>query len=206
MKPYPLLIAILMVWSAACVASEHTDNRQFLKEQLQLDRKRLRALASPGFRPPDRALAPEHQAFVDRQAEQMRRQVQQDARPIASAMVFVSFSMPENDLKMRVREASTLGIPVVLRGMVNGDMRLTANAVASVVKETNNGGVQIDPTTFRQYGISAVPVLIVVCGEHGERHDRLQGDLTLRAGLRRIAGQGECAEAAAQLLNEAGPF
>lgn len=48
--------------------------------------------------------------------------------------------------------------------MVNGDMRTTANAVAGLVKESNTGGVQIDPTTFRKYNITAVPVLIVACG------------------------------------------
>lgn len=200
-----LFIAILMVWSTASMAADHTHNRQFINEQLQLDRQRFRALPSPGILPPDRVLAPEHQSFVDAQAEQMRRQAQQDAKPGAPVMVFVSFSMPENELKTRVGEAAALKIPVVLRGMVNGDMRQTANAVAKLVKDTNNGGVQIDPTAFRRYGVTAVPVLIVVCGEQGEHHDRLQGDLVLREGLRRIAGHGECAETAAQLLNEGEP-
>ncbi|XEI20701.1 TrbC family F-type conjugative pilus assembly protein (plasmid) [Escherichia coli] len=74
--------------------------------------------------------------------------------------------------------------------MVNGDMRATANAVAGLVKESNTGGVQIDPTTFRKYNITAVPVLIVACGNQGDTVDRLQGDLTLHQALKRVAEEG----------------
>ena len=103
------------------------------------------------------------------------------------ALVFVSFSMPPDELKQRVKDAAELNIPVVIRGMVNGDMRATANAVAGLVKESNTGGVQIDPTTFRKYNITAVPVLIVACGNQGDTVDRLQGDLTLHQALKRVA-------------------
>nr|WP_305847069.1 TrbC family F-type conjugative pilus assembly protein [Shigella sonnei] len=48
--------------------------------------------------------------------------------------------MPAEELKQRVKDAAQLNIPVVIRGMVNGDMRATANAVAGLVKESNTGG------------------------------------------------------------------
>ena len=104
--------------------------------------------------------------------------------------------------KQRGQDAAALNIPVVIRGMVNGDMRATANAVAGLVKESNTGGVQIDPTTFRKYNITAVPVLIVACGNQGDKVDRLQGDLTLHQALKRVAEEGDCAQTAKSLLGE----
>lgn len=77
-----------------------------------------------------------------------------------------------------------------------------AGAVAGLVKESNTGGVQIDPTTFRKYNITAVPVLIVACGNQGDTVDRLQGDLTLHQALKRVAEEGDCADTARHLLGE----
>jgi type-F conjugative transfer system pilin assembly protein TrbC len=70
--------------------------------------------------------------------------------------------------------------------------------------------VQIDPTTFRKYNITAVPVLIVACGNQGDKVDRLQGDLTLHQALKRVAEEGDCAQTAkacwARRLNGDTPF
>ncbi|HCM1918466.1 TPA: type-F conjugative transfer system pilin assembly protein TrbC [Salmonella enterica subsp. salamae serovar 28:r:e,n,z15] len=182
------------------MASDHTENRQFIHDQLQLDRQRFRALQTPEFLQQPRPVAPGDQAFLDAQASQFRKTMQPGARPVDAAMVFVSFSMPPDELKQRVKDAAQLNIPVVIQGMVNGDMRATANAVAGLVKESNTGGVQIDPTTFRKYNITAVPVLIVACGNQGDTVDRLQGDLTLHQALKRVAEEGDCADTARNLL------
>ncbi|EGI6025955.1 type-F conjugative transfer system pilin assembly protein TrbC [Salmonella enterica subsp. enterica serovar Weltevreden] len=182
------------------MASDHTENRQFIHDQLQLDRQRFRALQTPEFLQQPRPVAPQDQAFLDLQASQFRQAMQPGERPVDAALVFVSFSMPPDELKQRVKDAAELNIPVVIRGMVNGDMRATANAVAGLVKESNTGGVQIDPTTFRKYNITAVPVLIVACGNQGDTVDRLQGDLTLHQALKRVAEEGDCADTARNLL------
>ncbi|TQN75881.1 UNVERIFIED_ORG: conjugal transfer pilus assembly protein TrbC [Citrobacter freundii] len=193
-----LILALLM--SGTGVANDHTENRQFIHDQLQLDRQRRRALQTPDFLQQPRSVAPQDQAFLDAQASQLRKAMQPGERPVDAALVFVSFSMPPEELKQRVKDAAQLNIPVVIRGMVNGDMRATANAVAGLVKESNTGGVQIDPTTFRKYNITAVPVLIVACGNQGDTVDRLQGDLTLHQALKRVAEEGDCADTARNLL------
>ncbi|EBC4088827.1 type-F conjugative transfer system pilin assembly protein TrbC [Salmonella enterica] len=182
------------------VASDHAENRQFIHDQLQLDRQRFRALQTPEFLQQQQSVAPQDQAFLDAQVSQFRQSMQPGERPVDAALVFVSFSIPAEELKQRVKDAAQLNIPVVIRGMVNGDMRATANAVANLVKESNTGGVQIDPTTFRKYNITAVPVLIVACGNQGDTVDRLQGDLTLHQALTRVAEEGDCAETARNLL------
>ncbi|WP_447874814.1 type-F conjugative transfer system pilin assembly protein TrbC [Serratia fonticola] len=202
MKTRFLLPILMLACTAVSTASEHTENRQFIKDQLQLDRQRFRALQSPEFLQQQRPVNQQDQDFLEGQAQQFKQSMQPKARPVDAALVFVSFSMPPDELKQRVQDAAALNIPVVIRGMVNGDMRATANAVAGLVKESNTGGVQIDPTTFRKYGVTAVPVLIIACGDQGKIVDRLQGDLTLRQALKRVADEGECSDTARSLLGE----
>lgn len=60
-------------------------------------------------------------------------------------------------------ETRHYGIPATLRGMVNNDLKTTAEAVLSLVKDGATDGVQIDPTLFSQYGIRSVPALVVFC-------------------------------------------
>lgn len=199
MKRVMVSLALLLA-SEACMASDHTENRQFIHDQLQLDRQRFRALNTPEFLQQPRTVASQDQTFLDAQAQQFRQSIQPGEKPVDGALVFVSFSMPPDDLKQRVQDAAALNIPVVIRGMVNGDMRATANVVAGLVKETNTGGVQIDPTTFRKYSITAVPALIVTCGHHGDKVDRLLGDIMLNEALKRVAEEGECAGTAESLL------
>ncbi|EDZ1566665.1 type-F conjugative transfer system pilin assembly protein TrbC [Salmonella enterica] len=201
MKRLLMSLALLTVCGIG-VANDYTENRQFIHDQLQLDRQRFRALQTPEFLQQQRSVGAEDQAFLDAQASQLRQAMQPGERPVDAALVFVSFSMPPEELKQRVKDAAQLNIPVVIRGMVNGDMRATANAVAGLVKESNTGGVQIDPTTFRKYNITAVPVLIVACGNQGDTVDRLQGDLTLHQALKRVAEEGDCADTARNLLGE----
>ncbi|AEJ60146.1 conjugal transfer protein TrbC (plasmid) [Escherichia coli UMNF18] len=203
MKRVMVSLALLLV-SGGGMANNHTENRQFIHEQLQLDRQRFQSLQTPEFLKQTRPVAPQEQSFLDAQAQQFRQSMQPGERPVNAALVFVSFSMPAEELKQRVKDAAQLNIPVVIRGMVNGDMRATANAVAGLVKESNTGGVQIDPTTFRKYNITAVPVLVVACGNQGEKVDRLQGDLTLHQALKRVAEEGDCADTARSLLGEGG--
>lgn len=62
-------------------------------------------------------------------------------------------------------ETRHYGIPATLRGMVNNDLKTTAEAVLSLVKDGATDGVQIDPTLFSQYGIRSVPALVVFCSQ-----------------------------------------
>lgn len=197
-----LILLLILLSTGLAQATEHTENRQFIREQLRLDRQRFQSLQPPDFLQQARPVAPQEQSFLDAQAKQFRQSMQSGERPVDAALVFVSFSMPPDELKQRVQDAAALNIPVVIRGMVNGDMRATANAVAGLVKESNTGGVQIDPVTFSKYNITAVPVLIVTCGNQGDKVDRLEGDLTLHQALKRVAEEGDCAQTAKSLLGE----
>lgn len=71
-------------------------------------------------------------------------------------------------------ETRHYSIPATLRGMVNNDLKTTAEAVLSSVKDGATDGVQIDPTLFSQYGIRSVPALVVFCSQG---YDIIRGNL-----------------------------
>lgn len=102
MKRVMVSLALLLV-SGGGMANNHTENRQFIHEQLQLDRQRFQSLQTPEFLKQTRPVAPQEQSFLDAQAQQFRQSMQPGERPVNAALVFVSFSMPAEELKQRVR-------------------------------------------------------------------------------------------------------
>ncbi|MBC1015355.1 type-F conjugative transfer system pilin assembly protein TrbC, partial [Escherichia coli] len=109
-----------------------------------------------------------------------KQQAAQKDKPQQGAVYFVSFSIPEEGLKRMLGETRHYGIPATLRGMVNNDLKATAEAVLSLVKDGATDGVQIDPTLFSQYGIRSVPALVVFCSQG---HDIIRGNLRVRQAL-----------------------
>ncbi|EJL0109387.1 type-F conjugative transfer system pilin assembly protein TrbC, partial [Escherichia coli] len=129
--------------------------------------------------------------FLD---ELVRKQLaSQDGKPRQGALYFVSFSIPEEGLKRMLGETRHYGIPATLRGMVNNDLKTTAEAVLSLVKDGATDGVQIDPTLFSQYGIRTVPALV-------EGYDIIRGNLRVGQALEKVAATGDCRQVAHDLL------
>lgn len=176
-----------------------TDDQQFL-EQLRDQSAALleQSLPPEGFTPPeisakdkawiDNLLAKQQQA-QQRIAETAKAQTEQES----PFVYFVSFSIPEAGLKQMVPEATQLGIPTLINGLIDNDFRKTATAVFQLTKEHGEGGVQIDPKTFAQYGITQVPALVVRC-EHG--FDVMYGNIRLLSAIERVAREGDCRQVA----------
>lgn len=163
------LAALLMMLNGAVMASENVntpENRQFLKQQENLSRQlrekpdhQLKAWAEKQVL--ENPLQRSDNHFLDELVR--KQQASQDGKPRQGALYFVSFSIPEEGLKRMLGETRHYGIPATLRGMVNNDLKTTAEAVLSLVKDGATDGVQIDPTLFSQYGIRSVPALVVFC-------------------------------------------
>lgn len=130
-----------------------------------------------------------------------KQQASQDGKPRQGALYFVSFSIPEEGLKRMLGETRHYGIPATLRGMVNNDLKTTAEAVLSLVKDGATDGVQIDPTLFSQYGIRSVPALVVFCSQG---YDIIRGNLRVGQALEKVAATGDCRQVARALLNNPG--
>lgn len=146
-----------------------------------------------------RDIAPQDRAWLDKLKAQHEKALQQfaapspgqgDTVPAASPILyFVSFSIPENGLKQMLPEAANLGIPALINGLIDNDFRKTAGAVFELTKDSGNGGVQIDPKAFREFGITQVPALVVRCDDG---FDVLYGNVRIQTALERLAAEGDC--------------
>lgn len=131
------LAALLMMLNGAVMASENVntpENRQFLKQQENLSRQlrekpdhQLKAWAEKQVL--ENPLQRSDNHFLDELVR--KQQASQDGKPRQGALYFVSFSIPEEGLKRMLGETRHYGIPATLRGMVNNDLKTTAEAVLS---------------------------------------------------------------------------
>lgn len=128
--------------------------------------------------------------------------------------LLASFSMPAPALRAMMQEARELGVPIVFRGFLGNSVFETQAAITEVFGEDADAvGFVIDPTLFTRFGVESVPQVIVtsepldVCessgceGDAAPRHDRVAGNIPLKAALEIIArGDGEASEAAFHAL------
>ncbi|EKD4815553.1 type-F conjugative transfer system pilin assembly protein TrbC [Escherichia albertii] len=180
------------------------ENRQFLKQLENLSRQlrekpdhQLKTWAEQQVL--ENPLQRSDNHFLDELVR--KQQASQDGKPRQGALYFVSFSIPEEGLKRMLGETRHYGIPATLRGMVNNDLKTTAEAVLSLVKDGATDGVQIDPTLFSQYGIRSVPALVVFCSQG---YDIIRGNLRVGQALEKVAATGDCRQVARALLNNPG--
>ncbi|HHE6471289.1 TPA: type-F conjugative transfer system pilin assembly protein TrbC [Providencia rettgeri] len=180
-----------------------TDDQQFL-EQLRDQSAALleQSLPPDGFKPPE--ISAKDKAWIDSLLAKPQHEQQQaaDAAKAQAAretpfVYFVSFSIPEAGLKQMMPEATQLRIPTLINGLIDNDFRKTASAVFELTKDSSEGGVQIDPKTFAQYGITQVPALVVRC-EQG--FDVIYGNIRLISAIERIASSGDCHQVARDWL------
>jgi conjugal transfer pilus assembly protein TrbC len=117
-----------------------------------------------------------------------------DATPRPTVIIFVSFSMPDESLKMWMHDARLIKAPVVIRGLIDHSFKKTTIALSRLVKD-HPGGMQLDPLTFKMFKIDKVPAIVVTDGtcttnSSCENHyDVLYGDVRLAYALQKIAEQ-----------------
>lgn len=190
------------VWAAGNVNT--AENHQFLKQQENLSRQ-LREKPDPqlkawaGQQVQAHPLARSDNHFLDDLVR--KQQASQKDKPQQGAVYFISFSIPEVGLKRMLGEARRYGIPATLRGMRDNDLKATAEAVLSLVKDGVTDGVQIDPTLFTKYDIRSVPTLVVYCRQG---YDVIRGNLRVKQALEKVVTAGDCRQVAAGLLDGTG--
>lgn len=92
------------------------------------------------------------------QTELNKSQLQQ--KGITAPIVFVSFSMPENDIRNLINEMRKVKGGVVIRGLIDDDFKKTTAKIAAL-KTQDNAGVLIDPTLFQLFEIKQVPTYVI---------------------------------------------
>jgi len=130
------------------------------------------------------------------------------------AMLFVSFSMPEEMLLSMCDEAAHLDVPVVLKGLVGGDFKKTLGAIGRLQDKAHKrhlrfDGLSIDPVWFEQFDIQSVPALVVTasvqgCESQGQcpntDFDVVYGNVHLKRALTLIAENGGAGKVEARAL------
>jgi len=192
------LMAVFPCLSHAGTVSE---DRDFI-ERMQSAEAQAQKMEVPDFikQLKNNGVSRENMNFINSLQHKQQMQYQAAQNPQPAIQYFVSFSIPRNGLAIMLNNAAQFAVPVNIRGMINNDFRQTANTIFEMTKGSNKGGVQINPKAFRQYGITAVPALVVTCGN---TFDRVSGDIRIDGLLRKVAEGGDCADVAKAALKEA---
>ncbi|PDO82759.1 type-F conjugative transfer system pilin assembly protein TrbC [Kosakonia pseudosacchari] len=193
------LLAGSLAFSMSVIASEQvnvsTRDRAWMKQQ-QDDLQAFKdTLSAQSY-----TLPQAQQNMIDRLQQGIAAQQPGAEQKTFPAIYFVSLGIPPEGLLPMLKDANRFSIPATIRGLLNNDFRATAAAMFSLSKEDKNTGVQIDPTLFSDYHITAVPALVVTCPGH---YDVIRGSLPLQQALEKVAEKGDCASTARQLLEAA---
>jgi conjugal transfer pilus assembly protein TrbC len=117
-------------------------------------------------------------------------------------LIFVSFSLPKESLKLWAEQASRLGCPLLMRGFVDNDLTKTTVKTQFLFGTEANVEVSIDPEKFQKFNIDVVPAVVIVESEKTglEKEspndnvvppfDVVYGDTSLEEALNRIAKSG----------------
>lgn len=125
-----------------------------------------------------------------------------EKRPDAGLFVLVSLTMPPSSLDRLAAQAGKAGATMVLRGMVDGSFKKTAELTAAIISKHPGAQFQIDPTLFRRFNVVQVPSFVLsvrpedekTCGRDCDANytfARVAGDVTLDYALEHFAKQAD---------------
>lgn len=123
-----------------------------------------------------------------------------EKKPLNNVMVFISFSMPRASIIAYLREARVANASIVIRGLINNSFKETFKTVSELVKESNGGGIELNPIAFVKFHIKQVPTVVVTNGNDCMRkenchidhdYDLLAGNIGLQAALKEIRDHGK---------------
>lgn len=125
-------------------------------------------------------------------------------------IVFVSFSMPDDELKSYSEQAREAGAVLVMRGLVNNSLQQTKIRAYQVSHA--RAGWEINPSLFKKFKVDRVPVIILADGANKVTDDgcavptsylRVDGSVAIRQALllmRRYGDQPKLVKDAADRL------
>jgi len=112
-------------------------------------------------------------------------------------LIFVSFGMPEQSLKLWAMDANRADGKLVLRGFFENSLQKTTTKTIEIFGQEPNVELAIDPERFQQFKIDVVPAVVLLRPKQTlEDSDALPdfdvvyGDTTLEAALERISQSG----------------
>ena len=157
----------------------------------------------------DRALQRASRVAVPRGLPRYGGAFESKGSATGEVLLFTSLAVPAPSWRASAREAARIGVPLVLRGVVETSLPETARRITSRLGDAK-AAVAIDPRLFRLFGIERVPAVVVVpggvplCRSHGcaedlpPPFDRVSGNLSLAAALEAVAAEGGTGRSAAR--------
>ncbi len=104
--------------------------------------------------------------------------------------VFMSFSVPENIWINISKELSKVGGTFVLRGIPGNSFNELASKISKLKKNGVDAQIQIDPMSFREFGVDCVPTFVVA---NGKKFDKVAGNISLEFAMNYLSEKGELA-------------
>ncbi len=89
----------------------------------------------------------------------------------APLLVFISFSMPEQSLKLWAEQASKIKAPLVLRGFVENSIQATTQKAFECFGSGGMPELLVDPEAFERFAIQTVPAVVAVSQLTGSSHN-----------------------------------
>lgn len=134
---------------------------------------------------------------------------------VYDAMLLVSFSIPNALLFSLADEASSYGIPLIIKGLKEDDFKKTVNTFYKLNQKAskehfNFEGIAIDPFYFQELHIEKVPALVLIerpiqCTPHttcpAQKFDVVYGNSKISNALELIRDKGELKTFAKYILD-----
>jgi type-F conjugative transfer system pilin assembly protein TrbC len=196
-------VAIVIVLNAIalkCFAANSEDYASFAEqkktEQSQVIAPYLNDVAEIKAQVTEKMKTSEFQDFMKTATESKGESLLHapgDEHVTSPVLIFVSFSMPADSLKLWLEQAHKAGAKVVIRGLVNNSFKQTRLAVGQLLGK-NIGGLQIDPTLFSRFAINKVPAVVVTVSSACPKNvscmpdfDVIYGNSSLNYALEKLA-------------------
>ena len=94
-------------------------------------------------------------------------------------LIFISFSMPKESIKLLYSESLNQNATLVMRGLLDDSFKKTAAKLQEL-----NIVAQINPKLFKQYQIERVPTIVAVTGN---THHTISGNMSFNHAKERLA-------------------
>ncbi|STX81263.1 putative conjugative transfer protein TrbC [Legionella busanensis] len=207
--------AILMAWSFNLEANVNDYINRVANESEQLKQavpsNQINDIKTDSF-----AQLEEYKPLVMSVRNSKNSASRQGGKPAEGAILFISFSMPEETILALADEARSYGIPVVIKGLIDSDFKKTLEKIMALhekAKETGRSfsGFSIDPVWFEQFEINTVPALVVTRRPSwclyqkacpNQPFDMVLGNAYIRKSLKVIADKGEQVPEVARMILE----
>lgn len=212
-------VILFLAWIGGCLANTNDSIKRYQEEGVR-QASEISSESIETFKIKSSQVQSEHKSLIDTLMQSATDGLQGKQKPQGAegAILFVSFSMPDSLLFALSNEAAKFRIPVVIKGLVDGDFKKTIETfkrlnIEAHKQHLNFKGVSIDPVWFSQFQITSVPALVVTelskaCAQGqactNQPFDVVYGNASIKKGLELIAQKGDAAPQLARTILENG--